>query len=75
MAWCGFIATRGLLESPPRDVPGAVVVVLAAEEGEIVVEVREAASSDIVSPFSCVSGCGMPVSAVQISAIGGSASV
>lgn len=84
VAWCGFIATRGRVERVPRPPPAVVVaapgvlvvVVLAAEERDV--ELRAAVRGDIEGSscpsWGMVEGCGMPVRAVQISAMGGSAS-
>lgn len=77
--WCGFIL--GLPSRPP---PAAVVVFVAPVRNvailavsDICVDASEAPSSETGGsfPVSADEGCGSPVSAVQISAIGGSASV
>jgi hypothetical protein len=79
VAWWGFIATRGRerAERVPPCVIVTPVAVLAPEER--VVELRAVVSWETVLGCSSgvsvrVDGCGRPVRAVQMSAIGGVAS-
>lgn len=72
VAWWGLILGRLV-----RNVEGVavVVVVLAAEEREVVLRAEVRFDMEAGSGVVVAEGCGMPVRAVQISAIGGDASV
>lgn len=73
VAWWGLILGRLV-----RNVEGlfAVVVVLAAEERLVLLRAEVRVDTEVLgSGVVAAEGCGMPVRAVQISAIGGEASV
>ena len=70
-AW-GFILGRVRFSMPDPGAPVAPVAMLAVSEVVLMDSIGVGVMLEVCGPV--VDGCGMPVSAVQISAIGGSAS-